>query len=1032
MKLHLYTDYKTRAYLLLLCNLFLLSSTAFAQAGRVTGKVLSGIDNQPLTGVSVIIKGTTTGTTTDNSGNYSINATSDAILSFGYVGFTPQEFTVGNQATINVTLVNTAASMNEVVVIGYQTVRRRDITGATAVVNAANASRVSAASVGESIQGLAPGVTVRSGGGPGQNSRIEIRGVASFRNTDPLYVIDGMIADANSTVNNNDVESIQILKDASAAAIYGSRAANGVIIITTRKGRSGPPRVSFSARYGVQKIPKRWNVMNNTEFANTQKTQFQNSGLTPPVSVGTGFDPSINTDWQDAVLRTGNTQDYNVGVSGGSPNSSYLISGSFYKNQGVLIANSFERASLRINTEARKGRLTIGENMVISNSDGQNPGGGVNAFYEAPRILPIIPIQSDAYKTIQYNPAGWGMGTNNAVTYASNYVATAALDKINYNYARIVGNAYVDFKFTNWLNYRFNAGLETSFDYSREVRDTGIWRYTNQPPQTSISENRSRYTNVLLEHTLNFNKIAGDHSINGVIGYSQQQVKRDFSGAGRTGLQSSGGQTFTTLNASFGVPSASGGTSEFYRIRGFLGRLNYAYTDRYLLTLSGRIDQDSRFAKDYRTGYFPAAAFAWRISKEKFFKVDWITDLKIRASYGQLGINTLSSWEYVGLINSYPRAILGTGQTPNLGQYQAQIIDPNLHWEKRIVRNIGFDAALFNSRLLVTVEAYNSLSKDVLVNLPLASYLGNAGGTPSTNAASIRNTGFEISATYRSNTHAIKWDVSANATTIKNKVVDLGSQAAGKNYLPTGLTRTQLGRNIGEWFLLQNAGIFQSLAEVTDYKDKNGKIIQPNGKPGDIKYVDLNGDGQINNDDRDFSGSPWPTLQTGAQFNASYGQFNLNLQLVGIFGAKIYNDVRRELDSYQNTNFRKDINPWSTSNTGGSDPRLGVQANDPGISDNNRSESTRWLENGSYMRVRNIEIGYNFSKNAVSQIGFTSARLFISGQNLLTVTKYKGLDPDVIGNQDPNNPQSRILERGVDFGNWPPSRIFSVGIQCEF
>jgi hypothetical protein len=263
-------------------------------------------------------------------------------------------------------------------------------------------------------------------------------------------------------------------------------------------------------------------------------------------------------------------------------------------------------------------------------------------------------------------------------------------------------------------------------------------------------------------------------------------------------------------------------------------------------------------------------------------------------------------------------------------------------------------------------------------------------------------------------------------------VVDLGKQAAGKNYLPTDLTRTQLGRNIGEWFLLQTAGLFQSQEEVNNYKDKNGKVIQPNAKPGDIKYIDVNADGQINNDDRDFAGSPWPTLQTGAQFNATYKQFSLNLQLVGVFGAKIYNDVRRALDNYQNTNFRKDISPWTTTNTGTNDPRLGIQANDPGISDNNRIESTRWLENGSYVRLRNVEIGYSFSKSALGGIGFNSARIFVSGQNLLTITKYKGLDPDVIGNQDPNNAQNRILERGVDLGNWPASRIFSVGLQCEF
>lgn len=994
-----------------------------AQQQTITGRVTNE-RNQPLSNVSVQVKGTSRGTTTGPDGTYSITVPPDATLTFSYVGYADQEINVAGRTTADVALSNTAATLNDVVVIGYQTVRRRDLTGATATISQANANKVITNTIGESIQGLAPGVTVRTGGAPGQNPVIEIRGVASFTNSDPLYVIDGMIADANSTINPDDVASIQILKDASAAAIYGSRAANGVIIITTKKGRQGPSRITVSARYGIQQIPKKWDVMNAAEYLQTVKTEYANSGVPLPAGIADQLaNNTINTDWQDAIYRTGNVQDYNIGISGGSETGNYLISGSYYKNEGILIGNQFERASLRVNTEAKKGILTVGENLVLSNTDGSNPGGGINAFYEAPLMLPVIATQNDAYKN-PTNLQGWGYGSNEIPTYANNYLAVNALDKINYNYAKVVGNAYIDLKFTNWLSYRFNAGLEASFDYTKEVRDSGIWRYANQIPATSVYEGRSRFTNLLIEHTLNFNKSFGSHTINGVFGYSYQQYKRESTEGSRINLQNVNGQLFTTIGSATGLPSAGGGTPLFYRIQGFLGRINYNYNDKYLLTGSGRIDQDSRFGPNYRTGDFYSAAAAWRISKEGFFNVGWISDLKLRGSYGKLGISTLNSWQYLGLINNNPRAIYGVQQAVHVGQYQAFITNPDLRWESRYETNIGLDAAFLNNRILFTAEWYNNKSKDVLVNLPLAQYLGG-GGSAAVNAGSIRNTGFEFTATYKNNTHALKWDISINGTTIKNEVLSVGNQGAGINYIqPTNFIRAQVGHSIGAWYVIQTNGIFQSEEEVNSYKSKDGTLIQPNAKPGDIRYVDLSGDGQINNDDRTFVGSPWPSFQGGLQFNASYKQFNLNVQLVGVFGFKIYDDIRRNLDLYQNNNFRKDVNPWTQQNTNTGDPRLGLETGDPGIADNNRAQSDRWLENGAYLRLRNIELGYSFSNNLLQHISFSNARVFVSGQNLLTITKYKGLDPDVVGNG--------ILERGFDAGNWPSNRIVVFGLQFEF
>jgi TonB-dependent starch-binding outer membrane protein SusC len=1013
-----------------------------AAAIPITGKVLSA-KGEPLPGVSIQEKGTNNGTSTRDDGSFSLEITNpNDTLVFTYVGYQQQLVPVRGQTTLTVTLAAETSNLNEAIVIGYQTVRRKDLTGATGIVDMTDADKITSGTVGETLQGLVPGVTVRNPGNPGVNPVVEIRGVGSFSDSDPLYVIDGMLSYGGSvlTLNPDDVASIQILKDASAAAIYGSRAGNGVIIITTKHGRNGPARFSVSTKYGDQLIPKKWNVMDAAGYLKTDQEEYANSGINLPSGVAAQIaNPTINTDWQDAIIRHGNDQDYTVSISGGSATSSYLIAGSYYSNEGVLIANDFQRPSIRINLETHKGRLTIGENLVLSNSTGEYPGGGINAFYEAPTMLPIIAVQGPQYAGIPGNPAGWGFGSNEVPTYANNYVAVSALDIIHYDYARALGNAYAEFKFTNWLNYRFNLGAEASFEYTKEVRDTGIWRFENQPAATFVNEDRETFTNFLMEHTLNFSKTFGLHAVSAVAGFSRTLVNRDYTTAGRNNLDMTSNQTYTTINTALGAASANGGSSIDWRQHGYLSRINYAYSDKYLLTLTGRIDQDSRFGPSHRTGYFPSGAAAWRISKEKFFYVPWIDDLKIRGSYGRLGISSgldaYGSFPYLSVLNNAPRAVYGVGQTPLVGQYQAVLANPDIHWETRTEKNAGFDANLFHNRVSLTADLYNSLSSGVLVALPEPLYLGvvqpASGNATVVNAASIRNKGIELSVTYRSREQRFKWSVSGNLTTIDNKVVSVGNQGVDANgnkvnYLqPTEFIRAEVGHSIGQWYVIKADGIFQSQAQINGYTTKSGQMIQPNARPGDVKYIDANGDGTISDDDRQFVGSPWPTLQGGAQFNASYKNFTLNIQVIGVFGFKLYDDVRRVLDSYQLDNFRKDIDPWSPSNPNGKDPRLAVeQASDPTATINNMAETSRWLENGSYVRIRNLEIGYRLPGNKFGGSGISNARVFISGQNLLTITGYKGLDPDVVGNG--------ILQRGFDAGNWPPSRVLSGGIQFDF
>ncbi|GAB3543112.1 TonB-dependent receptor [Spirosoma fluminis] len=980
-------------------------------------------------GVTIVLKGTSTGTTTNADGVYMLSVpASTGTLTFSFIGYTSQDVVINNRSTIDVSLVPAATELNEVVVIGYQTVRKRDVTGANDVINPAQANRVTAQSLPESIQGLSPGVTVRNTGVPGQQASIQIRGVASFLNTEPLYVIDGMIADANPTINTDDVESIQILKDASAAAIYGSRAANGVVIITTKQGKEGPARVSFSGKFGVQQAYRRWDVMEAAGFAALQRQQYQNAGQPVPPSVAQAtFNPNINTDWQDQVLRTGSLQDYNLSLSGGTKTGQYLISGSYFNNTGYVIGSDFNRASLRINTRSELGRFTVGENLVLTSSNVNNQPVGTNPIYDMAYNLPVIPVQDPSFVS-PTNPEGYGIGSYpNAPSYAFNPVAARNLASNRSNFARLVGNGFIEFKFADWLSYRFNAGLDASFDYTQNLRLIGVYQYNAAVVPSSVSEDRSRYTSLLFEHTLNFNRTFGQHNINGVVGVSQQTSRRDVTTGSRTDLGYAGGQYFTTIGAATGVSNSAGGTPEYYRILGYLGRINYTYNDRYLLTLTGRVDQDSRFGPNNRTGFFPSVAAAWRISQEKFFDVGWISELKLNASYGKLGIvvPTLGSFPYTAFINSNPRAIFGPDQTANVGAYQAQLANPDLRWEERIQQNIGVTASFLNNRIFADINVYNSLSSNAILNLTVPGYLGNLRGNPYVNTASIRNRGIEFSATYRSdNRKEFKWDVSGNFTTIRNRVENVGNQGQDINYIVSGNTRSQVGNPVGQWFVLKTNGLFQSQEEINNYRGPDGSLVQPFAKPGDIRYIDANNDGRIDVNDRQFVTSPWPKLQTGAQFNASYKQFSLNVQFLGVFGYTVYNDVRRILDSYQLTNFRSDVNPWSPTNTGASDPRLGLEAGDQGIISNNLPYTDRWLENASYVRLRNVEIGYSLPKAFANRLKIRGARVYVSGQTLFTITKYTGLDPDVTG--------ANIQERGVDNGHWPSPRVISLGLNCDF
>jgi TonB-linked SusC/RagA family outer membrane protein len=1020
-----------------------LSSSAFAYKTlvsqqqtinkTVSGKVLDE-KQRPLPGVLVKLKGTAIGTATAEDGSYSMNIPNGGgTLVFSYLGFISQEVLVDNQSTINISLKEDTKALDEVVVIGYQTIRKKDLTGAVNVIDNSKAQQAVARSLPEALQGLTPGVAVRNGGAPGQGAVVNIRGLGTFGNASPLYVIDGMLTDPNVTINPDDVETIQVLKDASAAAIYGSRAGNGVIIITTKKGKIGDTKIAVSSRYSVSEVPKLYNVMDGATYAATNKLAYQNSGT--PLQPGVAnYDGSVNTNWEKELFRTGQVQDYNMSISGGSNTTKYLMSAGYFKDEGTLIARSFDRTSLRINTETTKGIFKFGENLALSTNNNKKPSDEGNPWFDAFTSMPIIPVQSNALIS-SANPGGYGYGNSTfATNYSRNHVAIANITSNNANYTKLFGNAFMDVNILSWLKYRLNAGLETSFDKSKYIRKDGLWYQAQSPDVARMSDSRSQYLSYLFEHTLNFDKKFNKHSINGVVGYTEQTTSSEFTSGSGIKLSNIGGNYFTQLNATSSLPgdrSSSGSFTKFL-LNSYLGRLNYNYDDRYLVTLTFRADKDSRFSPKFKTGYFPSAALAWRLSKEKFFKVDWIDDLKLRGSYGAVGVNTLGAYQYNAFLNQAPSYTFGPNQNIVSGAIQARIAPNRLKWELKKTTNIGIDASFLDNQVNMTIDAFRAISSDVLLQLPLPNYLGNLQGDPLLNTASIRNQGIELELGYRPKNQNgnFKWDVNANISFIRNKVLSLGNQGIDpltglpRNYVQAGNTRTQIGRSIGEYYVLKTNGIFQNQAEIDA---QNAQKLY--AKPGDIRYVNLVDGGtqdDINDKDRQFAGTPWPKFTTGLQLNTSYKNFTLSAQLYATYGVTLYNSVIADLDSYGNSNYRVDINPWTPTNTNTSDPRLGYNfSTDRGITSNARGNSDRWLEDGSYLRLRNLQIGYNIPSNIFGKVKISNARVYVSGQNLFTITKYKGLDPDVVG-ADAN------LQPGVDNGIYPSSRIVSLGLGFGF
>lgn len=991
------------------------------QNRSLSGKV-SDSSGASLPGVSVVVKGTTNGTITDVDGRYSIsNVPENATLQFSFLGMKMQEVPVENNSTINVVLEVENVQIEEVVAIGYGTIKKSDLTGAVGNIQGSAIKAQGKSDITSSLQGKLAGVTVESAGGnPGSGTRILIRGVGTLGNSSPLYIVDGVPVANINNLSQVDIQSIDILRDASAAAIYGTRAANGVVLVTTKSGKSGKPVVQVSANYGVQTIANKVDVLNAQQWATVSNAAHDAAGLSRldiaqnPETLGAG------TDWQDAIYRTAAVQQYELLFSGGNETGNYSASGSYNDQEGIVKTTGYKRYNLRVKSESTKGRFKFGETVLLTNEKTINMAGGWggqggNPVGSAAKMIPVFEV---------YDPTalgGYG-GAYGPVVNVANPVAQLNLENIDRVATNILTNAYGELTIIPGFTYKLNLGYTSNFITNSDYTQRYVVGTLFTHPTNDISRYKEQNNLLLLENTLNYTNTFGKHSIQALAGYTYQKNDYSYLLSARTDLADG----IRNIDGGAGTSTTSGNSTES-TLLSVLGRVVYSYDNKYLMTASFRRDGSSRFGSTNRYGNFPSIALGWNMSNEKFFEpiTNTLSKFKLRASYGVLGNQEIGDYQYSAAIASNINYVTGAEQQKWFGSIQTSFASPYIKWETTKTSNVGFDAGLFNNKLSFTADYFVKITDDVLLNQPIPGSAGSA-SNPVVNAGKLRNKGIEFGFNYASQVGKLNYSIFGTLSAVKNKVMELGTgtqQIFGGQPTHHGAssTLTEAGGPITAFYLIKDVGIFNSIEEVNAYQ-KDGKLIQPNAAPGDIKFLDANDDGQINDQDKVFLGSPFPDFEFGFGFNASLDNFDINVFFQGTQGNKIYNGLRQDLESMSlEFNYSTaTLNAWTPTNHTDI-PRAVI--NDPNFNDRT---SSRFLENGSYIRMKTLQIGYTFDDLLAKKLKITSLRAYVSADNLFTITKYSGFNPDI-------GRTGSIFDRGVDYGHvaYPLSRTISVGLQLS-
>lgn len=1010
--------------LLVLLFLFSTLCSAYGQGTSKLKGTITDHQNKALPGISVRLVGTNVATQTDGNGHYELQVPSmQGKISVSHLGYTTQTLVLSpGTLTYNVMLEPDRYKIEEVVVVGYGTQRKKDITGAVAVVDMEDAKKFSTNDVGSMLQGRVAGVSVTSDGQPGAIPQVKLRGISTFNNADPLYVVDGVpLGGVPRELNPNDIESMQVLKDASAGAIYGSRAANGVIIITTKKGRQdSPARVDYSAYYGIDKV---WQIMPVTNAHNYQMLNNEARFNANNKPLAPGNDPSssrfikdVNTDWQKAGLKSGHRHNQNISLSGGGAHNTYMVSLDLFDNTGTFVGNGpdYKRYTGRTNLTQDLGRVRLGQSIAYaySHENALVTGDGILAGGRPPLIndlvfaIPTMPL---------YDPnrlGGFG-GTASDLhdAISLNGVGFNSLIKNNTTVGRFTSSLWGELDILKGDKHKLKYKLNFGYDIN-EVKDKtftpkfnlGYFFINNI---NRLNDNSRRYQNVLIENTLNYEFKQDKHQLSVLVGQMYQKYStwnRYITGTGFSN------EEFDNLRNA--TETSALDFDEFNALASYLARANYNYDDRYLLTATVRRDASSRFKKSNRVGYFPSFAAGWRISNERFFPETngIINDLKIRGSWGKLGNENIGNYLYQAVIN--PAIVYTFSGQRVLGGIQTSVVSEDLKWEERMTSNIGFDVRLWQNKFDLSAEYYSSESRDILVPIPIPLSVGSINTAPIVNAGSLRNSGVEISLGYHKTGGEFTYDISANFTTIKNKVLNLGNDIQSRI---DGQFRTEVGQEVGRHYGFISEGIFRTQEQVDNHpKQFDGAAV------GDVIYKDINNDGLINDNDRTDLGSGLPKYQYGLNFNASYKNVDFALFASGmgkyLINSRLYRDL---MHTGGDANYHQDmLGRYTSTNTETDIPRLNWEDPNRNWESSNRKG---WLQDGTYLRINTLSLGYNFPKSALPYVA--KARVYITAQNLYTFQKYKGYNPDYTYG---------VFTPGLDNGSYPKPRTILFGVQLGF
>ena len=986
------------------------------QVKKITGKVLDE-NGDTVIGANVVVKGTTTGTVTDIDGFFSLDCSQNDILIISYIGYQDSETIVGNKNSIQIVLHEDNQALDEVVVIGYGVQKKADLTGSVANINAEKLNTQSNTNIGQALQGKISGVEVVSqGGSPGSGSRIMIRGIGTLNNASPLFIVDGMYMSGIDHINPNDIASIDVLKDASSAAIYGSRAANGVIIVSTKEGSNtdGKPIIDFSANIGIS-APAKYLDMLNAEGVAEVTTVARKAIGKAPLEMLTDLSSKPDNDWQDIMLNPAVTQNYNASVKGGGKYSTYYTSLGYLNQDGIIKGTNYQRYTLQSKNDYKRGIFSAGTNIVLTfNHDNplhQELRGGMLGT-----ILQTLPTL-ELYDAEREGGYGGSYGSSLNLPHPLGMVDENIMNRYHEN-MKVYANIYAQIEILKGLKYRLNATPDFNFDRNKTYTnkyDFGL--RTNSV--TSLSEQQTRGRNLLIENLLTFDQTYGDHKVSALVGYTYQDFQYRFLQAyGEAlpeGLQEIDASTEKRTNRGYFDRSS---------LSSYLARAFYSYKNRYLITGTVRRDASSKFAPGNRNGIFPSASIGWNISEEEFMdKSDWIDQLKIRGGYGVLGNQEIKNYQYSSIITTginYPDGDGGVIQ----GAFPKVFANPNIRWEETAMSNIGLDFIALNSKLSLTADWYVKNTTDILLTVPIPITSGGS-NDPIRNAGEIQNKGFEFNIGWNDYVNNdLSYGVNLIGSYNKNEVLKLGTGDqviwGGKNPQNVNTSKSEAGYPIGSYWLIPCDGYFNSEAEIDAYA-KDGQKIQPTAKPGDVRFVDSNNDGTINDDDRVYKGSPFPDFTFSINGNVKYKNVDFSIGFQGVIGNEIYNSTRQTLeDVTRGGNFlASTLDYWTPDNLDASHPRL--VWDDPNR--NTRAESDRYLESGSYFRIKSFQLGYSFPKHWLKG-GVQNARIYLNGENLATFTNYTGYSPDVN--------TSNATARGFDYFIYPNNRLFMLGLNVTF